>query len=752
MLGWREFNDGKGSRIGIYGSNCPQWIVAMEACSAHSLICVPLYDTLGSGAVNFIIGHAEIDFVFVQDKKVKEGKEHPSEPLPPQPFNICTIMYTSGTSGDPKGVILTHENIALNIRGVDLFLGQFEDKMMADDVYISFLPLAHVLDRMIEEYFFHNGASVGYYHGVKARLGGRIKCDRLTETYGLATVGFPDEMCMIGTVGSPFVYSELRLEEVPEMGYNPLGDPSCGEICVRGKTTFTGYNKNPELTAEAFQDGWFHTGDIGEMLPNGVVKIIDRKKNLIKLSQGEYVAVECLEKFYGITPIVEDIWVYGDSFRSMLVAVVVPHEENTIRWAYQNGHRGSLSELCFLKQLQDNVLLQLKSTAERTKLRGFEYIKGIMLEPQPFDAERDLVTATLKKKRDKLHKYYKLAFKFGTREFAKRINTLQKIICLYIPFVKDTWVSVEKYPRNRMLGWREFNDGKSLVRQGKEHPSEPLPPLPFNICTIMYTSGSSGERKVVILTHENIALKIRGVDFFVGQFEEKVKARLGGRIRLIVSGAAPLSSEVEEFLRVTSCAYVVQGHGLTETCGLATIGFPDEMCMIGTVGSPFVYSDIGEMLPNGVVKITDKMKNLIKLSQGEYVAVECLEKFYGITPIVEDIWVYGDSFRSMLVAVVVPNEENTIRCAYQNGHRGSLSKLCFLKQLQDTVLLQLKSTAERTKLRGFEYIKGIILEPQPFDAERDLVTATLKKKRDKLHKYYKVKIDELYQKLSGGRH
>lgn len=171
---------------------------------------MPLYDTLGPGAVNFIIGHAEIDFVFVQDKKVKEilnpecthakrlklivcftslaeevkkkaasieiksyswnefqhmGKEHPSELLPPQPFNICTIMYTSGTSGDPKGVILTHENIALNIRGVDLFLGQFEDKMTADDVYISFLPIAHVLDCMIEEYFFRKGASVGYYHG-----------------------------------------------------------------------------------------------------------------------------------------------------------------------------------------------------------------------------------------------------------------------------------------------------------------------------------------------------------------------------------------------------------------------------------------------------------------------------------------------------------------------------------------------------------------------------------------------------------
>ncbi|KAI8522548.1 hypothetical protein RHMOL_Rhmol13G0005100 [Rhododendron molle] len=509
MLGWREFNDGKfgpylwktyeevyeevmhigsalrasgaepGSRIGIYGSNCPQWTVAMEACNAHSLICVPLYDTLGPGAVNFIIGHAEIDFVFVQDKKVKElldpecthakrlkmivcftsltveekkkaasievkpyswneflhmGKDYPSELSPPQPLNICTIMYTSGTSGDPKGVILTHENIVTCVGGMDLFMDQFEDKMTVDDVYISFLPLAHILDRMIEEYFFHKGASVGYYHGVKSRLGGRIRlivsggaplsseveeflrvtsCAfvlqgyGLTETCGLTTVGFPDEMSLIGTVGSAFVSSELRLEEVPEMGYNPLGDPPRGEICVRGKTAFAGYYKNPELTRETLIDGWFHTGDIGEMLPNGVVKIIDRKKNLVKLSQGEYVALEYLEKVYCITPIVEDIWVYGDSFKSMLVAVVVPHEENTLRWAHQNGHRGSFSELCSLNQLRDYVRLELKSTAERNKLRGFEHIKGVILEPQQFDAGRDLVTPTLKKKRGILFKCYK---------------------------------------------------------------------------------------------------------------------------------------------------------------------------------------------------------------------------------------------------------------------------------------------------------------------------------------------------------
>ncbi|KAJ6729343.1 LONG-CHAIN-FATTY-ACID--COA LIGASE [Salix viminalis] len=489
MLGWRRFVDGKvgpyvwktyqevydevlkissalqasgaeaGCRVGIYGSNCPQWIVAMEACSARSFVCVPLYDTIGPRAVNYIIDHAEIDFVFVQDKKVKEllnpdctsaqrlkaivcftslteeekdraaqmgiksysweeylcmGKENPSEIFPPQSFNICTIMYTSGTSGDPKGVVILHETVAAFVRGMDLFMEQFEDKMTPDDVYLSFLPLAHVLDRMIEEYFFRNGASVGYYHGdlnalrddlmelkptclagvprvfekiqegikkalqelsplrrqifdalyryklgwmnrgykqkyaspladllafrkVKARLGGRLRlviCGGaslsteveeflrvtccafviqgygLTESCGPATMGFPDEMCMLGTVGAAAVYNELCLEEVPEMGYDPLGNPPCGEICLRGKTLFSGYYKNPELTRESMKDGWFHTGDIGEILPNGVIKIIDRKKNLIKLSQGEYIALEYLENVYNNTPIVEDVSIF----------------------------------------------------------------------------------------------------------------------------------------------------------------------------------------------------------------------------------------------------------------------------------------------------------------------------------------------------------------------------------------------------------------------------------------------------------
>nr|CAB3460103.1 unnamed protein product [Digitaria exilis] len=529
MLGWRPLKDGvpgpylwktykevydevlqavsalqqlgvqPGSRVGIYGTNCPQWIVSMQACNGYSLICVPLYDTLGAGAVDFIIDHAEIDVVFIQDKKIKEI-------LSPNCKSAkrlkALVAFTSATSEQIKEA----DNIGIKLYSWNDFL----KVMTTDDVFLSFLPLAHILDRMIEEYFFHKGASIGYYHGdlnalrddiqelkptllvgvprvyeriyegilkaiaelrplrrvifnalynrklasmkagyshktaspfadmlafrkVKARLGGRLRllisggaplsneieefmrvttCAYfvqgygLTETLGPSTVCYIDDMALVGSAGVPATYTEIRLEEVPEMGYDPLGVPSRGEICIRGKSVFAGYYKNPELTNEVIVDGWFHTGDIGEMTPDGILKVIDRKKNIFKLSQGEYVAVEYLEKLYGFPPIVEDIWVYGDSFKSNLVAVVNPHEENTMKWAESNGYKGSFGEICRLESLKEYTLKELTAVAQKNKLRGFEYIKGVVLDPIPFDIERDLVTATMKKRRNNMLKYY----------------------------------------------------------------------------------------------------------------------------------------------------------------------------------------------------------------------------------------------------------------------------------------------------------------------------------------------------------
>ena len=80
---------------------------------------------------------------------------------------------------------------------------------------------------------------------------------------------------------------DFRLEAIPEMNYDPLGSPPRGEVCIRGSTVFTGYYKQEDKTLEVLDsNGWFHTGDVGEILPNGALRIFDRKKNIFKLSQG----------------------------------------------------------------------------------------------------------------------------------------------------------------------------------------------------------------------------------------------------------------------------------------------------------------------------------------------------------------------------------------------------------------------------------------------------------------------------------
>ncbi|KAG5395487.1 hypothetical protein IGI04_017301 [Brassica rapa subsp. trilocularis] len=149
-------------------------------------------------------------------------------------------------------------------------------------------------------------------------------------------------------------------------------------------------------------------GDIGEILPNGVLRIIDRKKNLIKLSQGEYVALEHLESIYGQNAIVQDIWVYEQTL--FFSAVIVPNPETVNRWANDFGFTKPFEELCSISELQEHILLELKSTAEKNKLSKFEYIKAVTVEAKPFDIERGFVTATLKNQRKNLLKFYRFQY------------------------------------------------------------------------------------------------------------------------------------------------------------------------------------------------------------------------------------------------------------------------------------------------------------------------------------------------------
>nr|GMD05072.1 long chain acyl-CoA synthetase 2 [Ipomoea batatas] len=499
-----------GDKCGIYGSNSPEWIMAMEACNSQAISYVPLYDTLVANAVEFIINHAELSIAFVQENKIPAGNL--DDELPPKrKTDICTIMYTSGTTGEPKGVILSNGAFMAEVLSVDQLIVETDKAATAEDVYFSFLPLAHIFDQIIETYCILSGASIGFWQGdiryliedlvelkptifcgvprvydriytatmdkilaggtvkkllfdyaynyklknmekglrqdeaapffdklvfdkIKLAFGGRVRlmlsgaaplprhveeflrvtcCCVLSQGYGLTEscggcfTSIANVFPMTGSVGVPMTTIEARLESVPEMGYDALGSVPRGEICLRGKTLFSGYHKREDLTKDVVVDGWFHTGDIGEWQPDGAMKIIDRKKNIFKLSQGEYVAVESLESTYSRCPLVAAVWVYGNSFESFLVAVVIPERKALEDWAQNNQETGDFVSLCKNHKARKYILDELNSTGKKHQLRGFEMLRAVHLEPTPFDIERDLVTPTFKLKRPQLLNYYK---------------------------------------------------------------------------------------------------------------------------------------------------------------------------------------------------------------------------------------------------------------------------------------------------------------------------------------------------------
>ena len=250
-------------RIGVFGTNCPEWMIAMQvrrsgrgrgrkrekeadlfpfrsmrdqrrtekqknkktkkchetsqACNRQNLFCVPLYDSLGENAVQFILEHSTASAVFVAADKLaplaaavnlgglapalkavvvwgdvaesaaeaaraaglavtpwseflSQGQAEPAAASPPSPADLCTIMYTSGTTGDPKGVELSHGAVVSTVAGMEAFLASIADgprsfSLGVDDVMLSYLPLAHIFDRVAEELMLNVGGRVGYFQG-----------------------------------------------------------------------------------------------------------------------------------------------------------------------------------------------------------------------------------------------------------------------------------------------------------------------------------------------------------------------------------------------------------------------------------------------------------------------------------------------------------------------------------------------------------------------------------------------------------
>ncbi|XP_056586257.1 long-chain-fatty-acid--CoA ligase 6 isoform X2 [Triplophysa dalaica] len=537
--------------IGVFAQNRPEWIIAELACYTYSMVVVPLYDTLGPDAIRFIINTAEIATV-ICDKPEKAkvllgkvergetpglktiilmdafdlqlveegrkcavhiqalkdvealGKEKHRKPVPPEPDDLSIVCFTSGTTGNPKGVMLTHGNVVADFGG---FL-KVTDKVIfpnQDDVLISFLPLAHMFERLIESVVICHGGRIGFFQGdirllpddmkalrptifpvvprllnrmydkifsqantsvkrwllnfaakrkgaevsrgvircdsiwdkiffhkIQASLGGRLRmiitgaapaspsvlgflraalgC-QVYEAYGQTectagcTFTTPGDWTS-GHVGAPLPCNLIKLVDVAEKNY--FAAKGEGEVCVKGPNVFKGYLKDPVRTAETLdKDGWLHTGDIGKWLPNGTLRIIDRKKHIFKLAQGEYISPEKIENIYIRSEPVAQLYVHGDSLQSCLVGIVVPDPEVFPSWAQKKGFEGCFEELCENKELKKAILDDMVRLGKTSGLHSFEQVKDIQIHKDMFSIQNGLLTPTLKAKRPELKEYFK---------------------------------------------------------------------------------------------------------------------------------------------------------------------------------------------------------------------------------------------------------------------------------------------------------------------------------------------------------
>jgi long-chain acyl-CoA synthetase len=246
-----------------------------------------------------------------------------------------------------------------------------------------------------------------------------LACD-ITEGYGMTensavcTRGLPGDPTSGGTAGPPQPATELKLVDVPSMNYTAEDKPfPRGEICCRGPTVFTRYYKDEKNTNETVEaDGWVRTGDIGEIDECGRFRVIDRVKNIMKLSQGEYVALEKIENVYSRIPVAMQVFVHGSSLKSYLVGVVVPDPVQFAAFASRilerrvdSADAKVLKELCTDSRVADTMLAELNKIAAKS-LKGFEQLKRIHLSLDPFTVDDNTLTPTLKiRRRDAYSKF-----------------------------------------------------------------------------------------------------------------------------------------------------------------------------------------------------------------------------------------------------------------------------------------------------------------------------------------------------------
>ncbi|CAZ82824.1 unnamed protein product [Tuber melanosporum] len=217
----------------------------------------------------------------------------------------------------------------------------------------------------------------------------------LTETSAIGCLMDPSEWST-NSLGTIPACAEIKLVDYPEAGYFTHNNPEQGEVWIRGDSVASSYFMNEAETAAAYEGEWFKTGDIGEWDSNGHLKLIDRKKNLIKTLNGEYIALEKLESVYRASSIVGNICVYADEQKTKPIAIIFPVEAALKKLAAENSVEGEFEQLVHDAKLNQIVMRELTAAGKRGGLAGIELIEGCVLTDEEWTPQNSLVTSAQK--------------------------------------------------------------------------------------------------------------------------------------------------------------------------------------------------------------------------------------------------------------------------------------------------------------------------------------------------------------------
>ena len=381
---------GQGDRVAQYTPNSYEWIIADLAMLSMGAVHVPLHDSLSLAEASALVNRAEVHTTIVHEPRQLSTpwvtQKHlldsdPDDFTPPEidADALATILFTSGTTGAPQGVMLSHRNLVTNTRATAEAVGA-----RSNETRLVILPLSHIYARTCDLYsWLHRGTQLVlaqsretiirdaqlaqptvingvpyFYQKVAQRLraagktnepdvlrhllggnvirlfcGGAAVSPELESLYAaqdlplLSGYGLTEaspvvsatslENYSLGTVGKPLGNLEVKLADD-------------GEVLVQGPSVMLGYWQDEEATRKALQDGWLHTGDLGEFDADCNLKIVGRKKEIIVLSTGKNVSPTALEQRLANSPLVEHACVVGDG-RKCLGVLIVPNPDTLRR-------------------------------------------------------------------------------------------------------------------------------------------------------------------------------------------------------------------------------------------------------------------------------------------------------------------------------------------------------------------------------------------------------------------------------------